>query len=325
MPTLGFQYDPTYKRIFSYPEMIREVVSFLASQLDELSLQHAQLIGTEHVSKQLKKRQQDMVWQVQATEDGTSVYLAFEFQSTVDKFMSVRVNTYRSLLFEQLIRQRRLAPDGRLPEVIPIVIYNGKQHWTAPLELGELQPVRSSVHARYNISAQFILMNFSSYKERAQKCIDNPLALLIRLEVAGSLAELRQVAEDFIEWYLQPGQKELKADLMKWFITSLETAGDEDLRRRIKGVENMGMLVENVRQWAVDYKEAGLEQGKRELLMRLIETKYGTGTEAHEQLTETLRRHTTTEALDQFGEWIIECESAEELFQRIRASSNGIR
>ena len=86
----------------------------------------------------------------------------------------------------------------------------------------------------------------------------------------------------------------------------------------------MGMLVENIRQWAVDYKEAGLEQGKRELLLRLIETKYGTGTEAHEQLTETLRRHTTTEALDQFGEWIIECESAEELLQRIRASSNGI-
>ncbi len=82
----------------------------------------------------------------------------------------------------------------------------------------------------------------------------------------------------------------------------------------------MGMLAENIRQWAVDYKE----QGKRELLLRLIETKYGTGTEAHEQLTETLRRHTTTEALDQFGEWIIECESAEELLQRIRAGSNGI-
>ncbi len=66
----------------------------------------------------------------------------------------------------------------------------------------------------------------------------------------------------------------------------------------------------------------GLEEGKRQLLLWLIETKYGT--EAREQLTETLRRHTTTEALDQFGEWIIECESAEELLQRIRASYNGI-
>ena len=134
------------------------------------------------------------------------------------------------------------------------------------------------------------------------------------------------MAEDFIKWYLQPRQKELKADLMKRFITSLENAGDEDLRRRIEAVEDTGMLVENIRQWAVDYKEAGLkqglEQGKRELLLRLIETKYGV--EVREQLTETLRQQTTVEALDQIGEWIIECESAEELCQLIRASSDGI-
>ncbi len=99
---------------------------------------------------------------------------------------------------------------------------------------------------------------------------------------------------------------------------------------------NMGMLAENLRQWVAElkeYKEAalaqleqgrieGLEEGKRELLLRQIETKYGT--EVREQLTETLLRHTTTEALDRFGDWIIKCESAEELFQRIRASSNGI-
>ena len=99
----------------------------------------------------------------------------------------------------------------------------------------------------------------------------------------------------------------------------------------------MGMLAENLKQWVAElkeYKEAalaegfakgyaeGLEEGKRELLLRLIETKFGT--EVREQLTETLLRHTTTEALDQFGDWIIECGSAEELFQRIRASSNGI-
>ncbi len=96
---------------------------------------------------------------------------------------------------------------------------------------------------------------------------------------------------------------------------------------------NMGMLAENLRQWVAEYKEAGLaqleqgrteglEEGKRELLLRLIETKYGT--EVREQLTETLLQHTTTETLDRFGDWIIECGSAEELFRRIRASSNGI-
>ena len=102
----------------------------------------------------------------------------------------------------------------------------------------------------------------------------------------------------------------------------------------------MGMLAENLREWVAEYKEykesalaqlekgrtegrtEGLEEGRRELLLRQIETKYGT--EVREQLTETLLRHTTTEALDQFGVWLIDCGSAEELFQRIRASSNGI-
>ena len=100
---------------------------FLSLQLDELSLECTQLIGAEHVSKQLQRRRQDLVWQVRRAADGTCVYVAFEFQSTVDKFMPVRVNTHRSLLFEQLIRQHRLALDERLPDVILIVIYNGKR------------------------------------------------------------------------------------------------------------------------------------------------------------------------------------------------------
>ena len=45
---------------------------------------------------------------------------------------------------------------------------------------------------------------------------------------------------------------ELKAGLMKWFITSLENAGDEDLHRRIEGVEDTGMLAENNKRCAVD-------------------------------------------------------------------------
>ncbi len=107
----------------------------------------------------------------------------------------------------------------------------------------------------------------------------------------------------------------------------------------------MGMLAENLKQWVAEHKEykeaalaegfakgyaesfakgyaEGLEEGKRELLLRLIEKKYGT--DVHEQLTDTLRQQTTVEALDQFGDWIIECGSAEELFQHFRASSNDI-
>ena len=102
----------------------------------------------------------------------------------------------------------------------------------------------------------------------------------------------------------------------------------------IERVEDMGMLAENMKKWAADYQAQGrvqgieegqvqgLEKGKRDLLLRLVESKYGL--EAREQLSETLLRQTTTEALDRIGDLIIHCETAEELFERIRSSSNGI-
>ncbi len=88
----------------------------------------------------------------------------------------------------------------------------------------------------------------------------------------------------------------------------------------------MGMLVENMKKWAADYQAKGrvqgLEEGKRDLLLRMVESKYGL--EVREQLTETLLRQTTTEALDRIGDLIIQCETADDLFERIRSSSNGI-
>ena len=88
----------------------------------------------------------------------------------------------------------------------------------------------------------------------------------------------------------------------------------------------MGMLAENLKKWAADFREEGraqgLEKGKRDLLFQLVEWKYGPV--VRRQLTETLLRLTTTETLDRFGNWIIQCETAEELLERIRSSANGI-
>ena len=41
-------------------------------------------------------------------------------------------------------------------------------------------------------------------------------------------------------------------------------------------------------------------------------------------LTQLSAGQTMTEALDRFGDWIIQCETVEELFERIRSSANGI-
>ena len=167
------------------------------------------------MSRSLQKRRQDLVWKVSTAEAGIAVYLALEFQSTVERFMPLRMNTYCSLQLEQLVRQQRLAPERRLPPIIPIVIYNGSQQWKAPLELNELFSVRGSAEAAFNGQCQFILMELSAYRERAQTHSDHPLGMLIRLECTETAEEWRRVVKEFIEWHQRPGRQRTESGFGK--------------------------------------------------------------------------------------------------------------
>ncbi len=51
--------------------------------------------------------------------------LFLEFQSTPDPWMALRMLVYVGLLWQQLVREQRLMPDGRLPPVLPVVLYHG--------------------------------------------------------------------------------------------------------------------------------------------------------------------------------------------------------
>ena len=69
-----------------------------------------------------------------------------EFQSTDDRYMAVRILVYTGLLYQDLIRRGALGPDGRLPPVLPIVLYNGRNRWSAPVEVGDLiAPVQEAL------------------------------------------------------------------------------------------------------------------------------------------------------------------------------------
>ena len=72
-----------------------------------------------------------MIWRLRWGEEWLYVYLLLEFQSTINRFMAVRVMVYLGLLYQDLIKTKQLTRTGRLPPVLPVVLYNGKPRWTA--------------------------------------------------------------------------------------------------------------------------------------------------------------------------------------------------
>ncbi len=76
-----------------------------------------------------------------------AVFAAFlEFQTTVDRYMAVRLLACVSLLYQGLIRAGQLPASGKLPPVVPIGLYNGRGRWTAPLNVtGLMESVPGSL------------------------------------------------------------------------------------------------------------------------------------------------------------------------------------
>jgi len=65
-------------------------------------------------------------------------YLLLEFQSSVDRLMAVRLLTYVGLLYQDLAAAGEIPHGGKLPPVLPIVLYNGQAPWTAATALAGL-------------------------------------------------------------------------------------------------------------------------------------------------------------------------------------------
>lgn len=134
-------HDNGYKLLFSHADMVADLIRGFVHEewVQGLDFSSLEKVPGSYVSDGLRNRESDIVWRLRwGGERWLYVYLLLEFQSTVDPFMAVRVMTYVGLLWQDLIRQRCLTPAGKLPPVLPLVLYNGYGAWSAALDVAEL-------------------------------------------------------------------------------------------------------------------------------------------------------------------------------------------
>ena len=127
-------------RIFAFPRVIEDLLrAFVPGDwLQEVSFATLRKLSTEYISDELLKRHGDNVWRMRLRKNWLYLLLLVEFQSTDDPLMALRIHTYTGFLYQELARNGQLDADGRLPAVLPLVLYNGDEPWESPLQMGEL-------------------------------------------------------------------------------------------------------------------------------------------------------------------------------------------
>jgi hypothetical protein len=226
-----------------------------------------------YVSDQWRERADDVVWRVRFRGEWLYVYLLLEFQSTPDPWMALRMLVYVGLLYQDLVRGKQLTADGRLPPVLPLVLYNGVPAWTAPLDLeGLLAPAPGGLES-YRPSLRYLLLDEGRIDPNSPEALRNLVAALFRLEQGRTVPDLLEVVRPLRIWLQAEEQASLRRAFAKWL---------EDMLRsgRVPGAdfspihdlqEAETMLAERVKQWTEEWKQAGLAQGLREGIEQGIE------------------------------------------------------
>jgi len=134
------EHDESYKLLFSHPQMVQDLLTGFVPEEWVRSVDFATLekVSGTFIADDLRDREDDVIWRVRWRDEWLYVYLLIEFQRTVDRFMAVRLMTYRGLLYQDLVRGGRLGSTAKLPPVVPIVLYNGIERWNAALDVGDV-------------------------------------------------------------------------------------------------------------------------------------------------------------------------------------------
>ena len=287
-------HDATYHRLFAPPEMVRELmVGFVdAPWIEALDFAAMERINAKFHGPGEERRDGDVIWRI-PMRGGPDVYLyvLLEFQSTPERWMALRVLVYVGLLWQQLIAERRLTADGRLPPVFPIVLYNGDGRWRAPLTLAELVALTpDSTLWPWQPSLRYHLIDEGSYSAAALAAGTSLAAMLFELEQATDPDAMLPAIDRLVEWFRRhPATQELQRTMVA-LIEAGYFAGkvsEPTLATGLSLQEMRNMLATRMKEWQDKVRRdsleqgrlAGLEAGRQEgaalVLRHLLERKFG--------------------------------------------------
>ena len=183
-----------------------------------------------------------------------------EFQSTADPWMAPRVLVHAGLLWRFLVKAKKLPLSGKLPPILPVVLYNGDAHWQAPETLHDLVGLAAASPLwRWQPDVRYHLIDEGAFEVADLAARDGLPALLFRLESSPGPAEVVAVADALLAWLGRhpgfSGARSVFVELLGALMAPLgpDTRVPEDL------LEVRNMLATRAERW----KQAGGSKASR--------------------------------------------------------------
>ena len=348
--------DRVYKRFYADPAVVEEIVrDFVGGAWTrELDFATLERLPAEMIDPVLPVvRHADMMWRVRFRDRPLHVVLLFEFQSSPDPNMAVRIAVETGVFYRELAKLRKRDPSVGEHVVVPVVVKSFEGPWTAARSMAEwLGGGVPEELAEYAAGQGYALLDEAAEAKKAGASggaggvVRAAMALRRERDPARLSALVRSldvqlgassVARDALaEWIrsqmINSGATEAEVahldtlrEAGEMYVNQFQETFRDGLAQGVEqglaqGVEQ-GLakgLAQGVEQGLAQGVEQGLaqgvEQGVKQAHVDIARWKFGE--ETAERLAELLEGAGDTERVSRIGRLLVECETGEELIAK---------
>ncbi len=300
----------------------------LAERVDLDKLSKTQ---TEYVDpKSRTVRHADLVWRAPLRDSWLYVVFLFEAQSTPDRDMAARILLETALVYcELLARDPDVRKRGKLPPVLPIVVYAGEEPWRGPTNLEALLVDEAQAFLPYALGHEFVLVEEAKVAQ-ALETADTAWTAALRLRYTLSRAEFKEALAKLRK--LMPEGLASRA-LAAWVRRALidDGAKEEDMENvqelrdlepvvhSFWGAERLAARREGREEGRAEGRAKGREEGRAATLVRQARRKFGA--ETADGLASLLTDVSDPERVGEIADLIIDCASGADFLAQ--AARNG--
>jgi predicted transposase/invertase (TIGR01784 family) len=272
------EHDKGYKGLFSKK---RNFLHFLkkyiqADWVNNIDENDLVLIDKSFIEADYKDKESDVIYKVKFKDSEIIFYVLLELQSTVNQTMPFRLLKYMTELmkreFEDTPKNEREAINYRLPAVVPIILYNGADNWSAVRSFKEYLQGHEQF-GEYVINFRYLLFDLNRMTDETILSTHQLLDMVFALDKKTSRKDMERILNITAE-HLQRMSDEDRNDLIRWVsYIWLNHFKDEAVKNDIVQNFERGEITSMISGMDLYIQEERLtakKEGKREMAKKMI-------------------------------------------------------
>ena len=250
------KHDKIFKEILDYK---KEGVKLLNKYLDlEIEEKDIEKYTRKFVLPELENRESDVIYKLKNEQ----IFFLIEHQTKVDYSMPFRMLEYIVEIMRSAVsREKMQNKSEKLPIVVPIVIYTGKENWKVPRLLQE----RQAYYSKTNLEFKYNLVDGSKISKEELMKENSILSKAILLEKLDNPEEILEILKEITTKNLDSDERYFINLILKYLLPEkLSKDEAKEILENLKGKEDDTMFIDILKKYFDDKEEKAVKEAVEE-------------------------------------------------------------